>query len=80
MKGTFDDWIFGCDICQDVCPWNKFSKPHTEPLFDINPNFQSMSKNDWQEITEETFNTVFKNSPLKRAKFEGITKNIQFLK
>jgi epoxyqueuosine reductase len=80
MKGKFDDWAFGCDICQDVCPWNKFSKPHNEPLFDANPELMSMSKKDWIEITEETFKAVFKNSPLKRAKFQGIKRNIDFLK
>ena len=79
MKGKFDDWAFGCDVCQDVCPWNKFSKPHDEPLFNPNSELVSMSKNDWKEITEETFKAVFKNSPLKRAKFEGLKRNIIFL-
>ena len=79
MKGKFDDWVFGCDVCQDVCPWNKFSKPHDEPLFNSNPEVLSMSKKDWKEITEETFKAVFKNSPLKRAKFEGLKRNIDFL-
>ena len=80
MKGKFDDWAFGCDICQDVCPWNKFSKPHNEPLFNPNAELLSMSKKDWEEITEETFKVVFKNSPLKRTKFEGLKRNIDFLK
>ena len=80
MKGTFDDWAFGCDVCQDVCPWNRFSKSHSEPLFNPNPELLSMSKNDWEEITEETFKVIFKNSPLKRTKFEGLKKNIEFLK
>ena len=80
MKGKFDDWAFGCDVCQDVCPWNKFSKPHNEPLFNPNLELLSMSKKDWMELTEETFKVVFKNSPLKRAKFQGIKKNIDFLK
>lgn len=79
MKGTFDNWVFGCDVCQDVCPWNKFSKPHAEPLFNPNPEILSMSKKDWLEITEETFNVVFKKSPLKRSKYEGIKRNILFL-
>lgn len=79
MKGKFDDWAFGCDVCQDVCPWNKFSKPHNEPLFNPNPEVLSMSKKDWREITEETFKVVFKNSSLKRAKFQGIKRNIDFL-
>ena len=80
MKGKFDDWAFGCDVCQDVCPWNKFSKAHKEPLFNPNPELLSMSKKDWTEITEETFKMVFKNSPLKRAKFEGLKRNIDFLR
>ena len=80
MKGKFDDWAFGCDVCQDVCPWNKFSKPHNEPLFNPNSEVLSMSKKDWEEITEETFKSVFKNSPLKRAKFDGLKRNIDFLK
>jgi epoxyqueuosine reductase len=79
MKGKFDDWAFGCDTCQDVCPWNRFSKSHNEPLFNPNPELLSMSKKDWAEITEETFKAVFKNSPLKRAKFQGINRNISFL-
>ena len=80
MKGQFDDWAFGCDVCQDVCPWNRFSKPHKEPLFDPNPAILNLSKKDWEEITEETFRTVFKNSPVKRAKFDGLKRNIDFLK
>ncbi len=80
MKGKFDDWAFGCDICQDVCPWNKFSKPHSEPLFNPNSEFLSMTKKDWEEITEETFKTVFKNSAIRRTKFEGIKRNIDFIK
>ncbi|WP_326935006.1 tRNA epoxyqueuosine(34) reductase QueG [Flavobacterium sp. PL11] len=80
MKGRFDDWAFGCDVCQDVCPWNKFSKPHSEPLFNANAEILSMSKKDWIDITEETFKAVFKNSPLKRAKFQGLKRNIDFLK
>jgi epoxyqueuosine reductase len=80
MKGKFDDWAFGCDICQDVCPWNKFSKPHSEPLFNPNPELLKFSKKDWNEITEETFKAVFKDSPLKRSKFQGIKRNIDFIK
>lgn len=79
MKGKFDDWIFGCDVCQDVCPWNRFSKAHSEPLFHPNPEMLAMSKKDWDEITEETFKTVFKNSPLKRTKFDGLKRNINYL-
>lgn len=80
MKGKFDDWMFGCDICQDVCPWNRFSKPHSEPLFDPHPELLSMSKKDWEEITEDTFRKIFKKSAVKRTKFSGLTRNIQFLK
>ena len=80
MKGKFDDWAFGCDICQDVCPWNKFSKPHSEPLFNPNPEILSLTKKEWEEITEETFKTVFKNSAVKRTKFEGFKRNINFIK
>lgn len=80
MKGRFDNWAFGCDICQDVCPWNRFSKPHAEPLLAANPDLLSMSQEDWVELTEETFKAVFKNSPLKRSKFEGLQRNIRFLK
>ncbi|TDO77977.1 epoxyqueuosine reductase [Flavobacterium chryseum] len=79
MKGKFDDWMFGCDTCQDVCPWNRFSKSHSEPLFNPNPEVLSFSKKDWIEITEETFRSVFKNSPIKRTKFEGLKRNIKFL-
>ncbi|MCI9846793.1 tRNA epoxyqueuosine(34) reductase QueG [Flavobacterium pectinovorum] len=79
MKGKFDEWMFGCDTCQDVCPWNRFSKPHSEPLFNANPELLSFSKKDWIEITEETFRLVFKNSPVKRTKFDGLRRNIKFL-
>ncbi len=80
LKGKLDDWAFGCDICQDVCPWNKFSKPHSEPLFNPNPELLSMTKKDWEEITEETFKIVFKNSAVNRTKFEGFNRNINFIK
>ncbi|SDK68253.1 epoxyqueuosine reductase [Salinimicrobium catena] len=80
MKGKFDEWMFGCDVCQDVCPWNRFSKPHNEPLFDPHPDLLSMSKKDWEEITEDTFRKVFKKSAVKRTKFSGLTRNIDFLK
>lgn len=79
MKGKFDEWMFGCDTCQDVCPWNRFSKPHSEPLFNPNPDLLSFSKKDWIEITEETFRVVFKNSPIKRTKFDGLKRNVKFL-
>jgi len=80
MKGKFDDWAFGCDICQDVCPWNRFSKAHQEPLFEPHPELLSMTKKDWEEITADTFQKVFKNSAVKRTKFEGLKRNIDFLK
>lgn len=79
-KGKFDNWMFGCDVCQDVCPWNRFSKSHNEPLFNPHPELLEMSKKDWEEITEETFRKVFKNSAVKRTKFSGLTRNIDFLK
>jgi epoxyqueuosine reductase len=78
MKGKFEDWVFGCDICQDVCPWNKFSTPHKEPLFNPNLDMLDWNKKDWKEITEDTFNLVFKNSPLKRTKFKGLMRNLDF--
>lgn len=76
FKGKFEDWIFGCDVCQDVCPWNRFSKAHQEPLFNPNPEMLGWSKKDWEEITSETFNAVFKNSPFKRTKLSGLMRNI----
>lgn len=75
-KGKFDNWIFGCDICQDVCPWNRFSKPHREPAFAPHPELSGMKKEDWEEITRELFNELFRKSPLKRTKFEGLKRNI----
>lgn len=80
MKGKMDDWMFGCDVCQDVCPWNKFSKAHNEPLFNPNPELLSFTKKDWEEVTENTFKKVFKNSAVKRTKLEGLQGNIRFLK
>ncbi|WP_333810382.1 tRNA epoxyqueuosine(34) reductase QueG [Flavobacterium sp.] len=80
MKGKFDDWMFGCDVCQDVCPWNRFSKPHNEPLFQTNSEILNFSKSDWEEITLDTFQKVFKNSAVKRTKYEGLLRNINFLK
>ncbi len=80
VKGSFDDWMFGCDVCQDVCPWNRFSKSHSEPLFDPNPKLLEYSKKDWEEITQEVFAEVFKKSAVKRTKYTGLLRNIQFLK
>lgn len=79
MKTKFDDWMFGCDVCQDVCPWNRFSIPHSEPLFLQKENLLEMTKKEWEEITKETFNKVFKNSAVKRTKYEGLLRNIAFL-
>lgn len=78
-KGKMDDWIFGCDVCQDVCPWNRFSKPHAEKAFEPHPDLLKMTRKDWQEITIETFQKVFKNSAVKRTKFEGLKRNLKFL-
>ena len=80
MKGKFEDWMFGCDICQDVCPWNRFSKPHQEPLFNPHPDLLTMTKNDWEELTEEVFHDLFQNSAVQRTKFKGLQRNINFLK
>ncbi len=80
FKGLFDDWAFGCDTCQDVCPWNRFSKSHSEPLFDPQSELLTLSANDWIEMTEETFSRVFKKSAVKRTKYAGLKRNIDFLK
>ena len=79
VKGQLDHWMFGCDVCQEVCPWNRFSKNHSEPLFNPNPKLLSMSKKDWEEITQETFNKVFKKSAVKRTKYSGLKRNVRFL-
>ena len=79
MKGKFENNLFGCDICQDVCPWNRFSKPNTETEFTPLNEVLHFSKNDWEELTEESFKVIFKKSPLKRSKFEGIKRNLKFL-
>lgn len=80
FQDKMDDWMFGCDVCQDVCPWNRFSKPHNEPLFNPHPELLELTKKDWDEITEDTFKKVFKKSAVKRTKFSGLKKNIDFLK
>jgi epoxyqueuosine reductase len=79
MKDKFDDWMFGCDVCQDVCPWNRFSKPHNEPRFQPNNEILQFTKSDWEEITQDTFQKVFKNSAVKRTKLSGLQRNINFL-
>ncbi len=80
LHGQFEDWMFGCDICQDVCPWNRFSVAHTEPRFEPNPKLQTMTKNDWQELTQEVFGQLFKKSAVKRTKYAGLKRNIEFLR
>lgn len=79
VKGKFENWIFGCDICQDVCPWNKFSSSHNEPLFNPSPDLFNMSNADWQDITEEVFNVLFQKSAVKRTKIQGLKRNIEFV-
>jgi len=80
MKGKFDNWTFGCDICQDVCPWNRFSKPNSEPAFTPLKEILNMNYKEWEEITEEVFKKTFKDSPLKRTKYEGIKRNLKFIR
>ncbi len=80
FKGQFDNWMFGCDVCQDVCPWNRFSKSHNEPLFNPHPELLSMSKQDWEEITKDVFNQLFQKSAVKRTKYNGLVRNVVFLK
>ena len=80
FKGKMENWVFGCDICQDVCPWNRFSKPHQEPLFDPKQELEEMTNRDWEEITEETFSKVFSKSAVKRTKYNGFFRNIDFQK
>ncbi|MHA7130447.1 tRNA epoxyqueuosine(34) reductase QueG [Algoriphagus namhaensis] len=80
FKGKMENWAFGCDICQDVCPWNRFSKPHQEPRFDPPAELRDFTNRDWEEMTEETFRKVFKKSPLKRTKYSGLIRNVRFLK
>ncbi|MFO7744314.1 MAG: tRNA epoxyqueuosine(34) reductase QueG [Psychroflexus sp.] len=79
-QDKFEDWMFGCDICQDVCPWNRFSKPHNEPLFNPHPDLLSFDKKDWEEITKDVFNEIFRKSAVKRTKFEGLRRNINYIK
>jgi epoxyqueuosine reductase len=80
MRGKFDNWMFGCDVCQDICPWNRFSKGTKEISFTPIPEILNLSTTDWEELTEESFKSIFKNSTLKRAKFEGIKRNLNFIK
>ncbi|MBA2249116.1 MAG: tRNA epoxyqueuosine(34) reductase QueG [Chitinophagaceae bacterium] len=79
MKGKFENRLFGCDVCQDVCPWNRFSKPTHETAFTPLSQILNFTTSDWEELTEETFKIIFKDSPLKRSKFEGIRRNLEFI-
>jgi len=79
MNGKFGNWVFGCDICQDVCPWNRFSKPHQEPAFAPHPQLKDMKKTDWEELTQEVFSQLFKNSAVKRTGYNGLLRNIRFV-
>tara|TARA_X000001036_G_scaffold364662_1_gene348910 strand:- start:3632 stop:4549 length:918 start_codon:yes stop_codon:yes gene_type:complete len=79
FNGKMDNWAFGCDVCQDVCPWNRFSRKHNEPLFNPNQEMMKMGKKEWEELTEETFEVIFKNSAVKRTKYKGLKRNISFI-
>lgn len=79
FEGKMDNWLFGCDVCQDVCPWNRFSKPHTEQAFTAHKEILNLSSQEWEALEESTFNTIFKHSPLKRSKWKGLQRNIQFI-
>jgi epoxyqueuosine reductase len=80
FTGKMQNWMFGCDICQDVCPWNRFSKPHHTPEFNPTSEILDLSTEEWQELTQETFSRLFKNSAVKRTKFSGLIRNIGFLR
>ena len=80
FSDQMENWMFGCDICQQVCPWNKFSKPHSEDKFLPKPELLKMKKSEWEEITEDTFNKIFEGSAVKRTKYQGLKRNINFLK
>lgn len=80
FKNKMDNWAFGCDVCQDVCPWNRFSMPHHEPQFTNQTGLLQLNKDEWFELTEETFNTVFKQSAVKRTKYKGLKRNLEFIK
>lgn len=79
FNGKFENWMFGCDICQDVCPWNRFSKPHQTPQFMPSPELMAYSKKDWEEITEDVFKELFRHSPVQRTQYKGLKRNIKFL-
>lgn len=79
MKGRFQNWMFGCDVCQDVCPWNRFAQPHSEPAFTPIPQVLNLATKDWENLSEEAFKTLFRHSPLKRTKWHGIQRNLSFI-
>lgn len=79
FEGTYNDWIFGCDICQEVCPWNRFSTPHHQPLFDLRNEIKAADRKDWIALSQETFNNMFKGSAVKRTGYPGLKRNIAFL-
>ncbi|WP_421752070.1 tRNA epoxyqueuosine(34) reductase QueG [Croceimicrobium sp.] len=80
FKGKMENWAFGCDICQDVCPWNRFSKPHQEPAFNPHPDLLGMSSGDWKELSEEVFRELFRKSAVKRTKYLGLQRNLKFIR
>lgn len=80
FKDKMDNWVFGCDVCQDVCPWNSFSSPHAESLFNNQTGILDLNTEEWHKITEETFRKLFKNSAVKRTKYKGLKRNLEFLK
>jgi len=79
MKGKWNDWMFGCDVCMDVCPWNRFSKPNQEPQFNLNELIKENKLSDWIDLSEDVFKQYFKKSAIQRTKFNGLKRNIQFL-
>ncbi|CCH54927.1 iron-sulfur cluster binding protein [Fibrisoma limi BUZ 3] len=79
VRGKFNNWVFGCDICQDVCPWNRFARPHQTPEFTPHPDLTTFSRKDWEEITDEVFREVFRRSAVKRTKLEGLKRNVRFV-
>jgi epoxyqueuosine reductase len=80
FKNKMDNWAFGCDVCQDVCPWNRFSMPHNETEFNNQTGLLNLTNDEWYELTEETFNSVFKQSAVKRTKYKGLKRNLEFIK
>jgi epoxyqueuosine reductase len=80
VKGKFENWIFGCDICQDVCPWNRFAHPHRTGEFEMHPELAEFTNKDWEEITQEVFQEIFRRSAVKRTKLEGLQRNVSFVK